>query len=244
MRYSIVMPYYQRPELRFTLDSFVEYYQQRKDIEVLIVEDSKNFKSEKMHKELNTILEKYESKIRIVCAVDPKESFCPSSKYNLGVRMSSGTHIMLTNPEIPHNFNLFDEIDKIDFKNTYLVCSCASVTTLVDRGTFFNSDLGFSLWYQHSVHRNALYHFCTIISKENYNKIGGFDERFSKGIAFDDDNFVKRVQKNGLDIITRDDLYTYHIEHQRDYSLTDEEKERLRKINHDLWAHQLETINF
>ena len=144
MRYSIVMPYYQRPELRFTLDSYTEYYSKREDIEVIIVEDSKNFSSDVMHGDLVRIIKKYDSKIPIILVRDPKQSYCPSSKYNLGVKVSNGSVIMLTNPEVPHNLDFFNVVDEIDFTNTYLVCACASVNVLVDRGTFFNSDLGFS----------------------------------------------------------------------------------------------------
>lgn len=244
MRYSVVMPYYKRPELRFTLDSYTEYYSYRDDLEVIIVEDSKNYQSEEMHKELTELVKRYTSKIPIVVVRDPKVSYCPSSKYNLGVRVASGSIIMLTNPETPHNFDFFKKLDKIDFTNKYVVCACASVKVTVDRGTFFNSDLEFVQWYQHSEHRNAQYHFCSVISKENYNRIGGFDERFSAGIAFDDDNFLMRVKKSNLDVVVRDDIYAYHIEHPRDYSITPDKWDSLRQINLDIWRKQLETEDF
>lgn len=244
MKYSIVMPYYKRPELRYTLDSYAEYYGHRNDIEVIIVEDSKNFNSEEMHGELVNIVKRYESKVNVKTILDPKFSYCSASKYNNGVKVSSGSIIMLTNPESPHNFDFFEKFDEMDFSNTYLVCACVSVNVLVDRGTFFNSDLGFSQWYQHSIHRNAMYHFCSVISKDNFNKIGGFDERYSDGYCFEDDNFVKRVQKHGINIVTRDDIFTYHIEHPRDYSLTPEESEKLKNRNLELWRHQLETGDF
>lgn len=244
MKYSIIMPYYKRPELRFALDSFVEYYKHRKDIEVVIVEDSKNFSSKESHDELCGIINRYKDKIRIVSVVDPYLGYCSATKYNLGVKVSSGHLIMITNPETPHNFDFFKKFDKIDFTNTYVVCACASVNVTVDRGTFFNSDLCFSQWYQHSEHRNAKYHFCSMISRSNYNKIGGFDERYSNGYCFEDDNFVKRVEKHGIKIVVRDDIYAYHIEHPRDYSLTPERKEELRQINLDIWRKQLETEDF
>lgn len=244
MKYSVVMPYYKRPELRFTLDSYTEYYRHRDDIEVIVVEDSKNYDSEEMHGQLLEILKIYEDRISIVLLNDPKPSYCSAAKYNLGVRTALGSHIMITNPETPHNFDMLQHLDEIDFTNTYIVCSCASVTVLEDRGNFFNSDLGFSQWYQHSEHRNAMYHFCSVISKENYNKIGGFDERYCRGYCYEDDNFVKRVQKHGLSIVTRDDLYTYHIEHPRDYSLSAEEREDLIHINRSIWAGQLQSGDF
>jgi hypothetical protein len=244
IKYSIIMPYYDRPEIKFTLDSFAHYYSYRKDIEVVIVEDSKNFSLESLHKNLMEYIGIYQDKMNLLHVVDPKESFCPPSKYNIGVKMSSGTIIMLTNPETPHNFDLFEQLDKEDFSNKYIVCGCVSVKLIKDRGDYFRSDFEFFQWYQHSKHRNVRYHFCSVLSKDNYNKIDGFDERYCKGFSFDDDNFLKRVEKGLLDIEVRDDLFVSHIEHDRRYNISSDEIERLKDINRKLWISQLEANQF
>jgi GT2 family glycosyltransferase len=55
------------------------------------------------------------------------------------------------------------------------------------------------------------------MSKANYLKIGGFDERYCAGIGFEDEDFVDRVEGKGIRIVTRDDLVTAHLEHDKEY---------------------------
>lgn len=244
MKYSIIMPYYNRPEIRFALDSFCKFYATRDDVEIIIVEDTKNFNSTDMHEKLLSIIDKYKESLKISLILDPCVSYNASTRYNRGVEKASGSIIMLTNPETPHMSDILTELDKIDFTNTYIVCACSAMHLIEDKGNFFDSTFNLYHWYQHSIHRNLLFHFCSAISKENYNKINGFDEQYSKGLAYEDANFVKRIEKSGMSIVTRDDLVTYHIEHSRDYSLSKEETEARIQINKSLWESQLGSQKF
>lgn len=243
MKYSIIMPYYNRPEIRFAFDSFCKFYSIRDDVEIIVVEDTKNFNSNDMHGLLTRIIEKYKELLKISLILDPCVSYNASTRYNRGVEKASGSIIMLTNPETPHTSDILKDLDKVDFTDTYIVCACSAMHLKEDKGNFFDSSFSFYHWYQHAT-RNLLFHFCSAISKENYNKIGGFDEQYSRGLAYEDANFVKRVEKSGMAIVTRDDLVTYHIEHSRDYSLTKEETEERININKSLWESQLSSQKF
>jgi glycosyltransferase involved in cell wall biosynthesis len=244
MKYSIIMPYYNRPELRFTLDSYAGLYKDRKDVEIIIVEDSKNRSSEPFHKKMMKIIDKYSKDLVIRVILDHKESFNPSSKYNIGAKESKGKVLMLTNPEVPHTLDIFKEIDKENLNNVYIICSCKAVYLSEDKGTFKDSSYRFYMWYQHTKSRDVRYHFCTLITKEDYTKVGGFNEAFCAGIAYDDDNFVKRVQKAKLIMLPRDDLVTIHIEHSRSYQISAEDYHRLTVINRNIWVSQLASGNF
>jgi GT2 family glycosyltransferase len=237
------MPYYNRPEIRFAFDSFAQLYRGRNDIEIIVVEDTKNFNTEEMHQKLLEIINQFKDLLQIKFIVDPCVSYNASTRYNRGVEVSNGSIIMLTNPETPHTLDIFKELDKVDFSNSYIVCSCSAMHLVEDKGNFSDSTFKFYHWYQHAT-RNVLFHFCSAISKVNYNKIGGFDEQYSKGLAYEDANFVKRVEHAGIKIATRDDLITYHIEHSRDYSLSKEETELRIQINKSLWEKQLSTQKF
>ena len=201
MKYSIIMPYYKRTELRFTLDTFVEFYKDRDDFEVLIVEDFKNSSNHSMHDAMLKIIDRYKDTIAIRVVVDPKVSYNPSSKYNLGFREAKGDILMITNPEIPHTVDILGAIDKENINNLYIVCSCKSMYLVEDKGNFRDSSFRFHMWYQHTRHRDVRYHFCTVVSKSDYGKIGGFNEVFCAGIAYDDDNFVKRIQRANVIIL-------------------------------------------
>lgn len=244
MRYSFVMPYYNRPELRFSLDSYCDLYKDRNDFEVIIIEDSKNVSDKSMHNQLLSIISRY-SDIYIRVISDPIKSYNPSTKYNLGVREASGEIILLTNPEVPHISDVLKFIDNSDMNNLYVICACQAVHTIKNGASFKDCEFKFYMWYQHTQYRDVRYHFCTVISKDNYlNKVKGFNEIFIKGIAYDDDNFVKRVQKSGMIMLPVDDLVTFHIEHSRNYRISSEEFNRLVEINRNIWASQLATGNF
>lgn len=239
------MPYYNKPDVRIALDSFCHFYGRRNDYEVLIIEDSKNFETKDFHDTLISITDRFKEKINIKVIVDPIESFNPSTKYNLGVRESTGDIIILTNPETPHTVDILSALDSEDFNNNYIVCSCSAMYLIKDGGNFKDSEYQFHYWYQHTkLGNNFNYHFCTAISKENYSKCGGFDERFSKGIAYEDANFVKRIIKSNINIKNRDDLIVYHLEHPRDYFLDKDELARRIKVNDELWKYQLRTGDF
>lgn len=244
MKYSIIMPYYDRPELKFSLDSYRDLYKGRSDFEVIIVEDSKNTSDIEMHNALLDIIDRYpELCIRIV--QDPKISYNPTSKYNFGVKRAFGKIMLLTNPEVPHVSDILKFIDNSEMDNLYIVCACLAVHLVKPGKNFKDSEFKSYMWYQHTQYRDVRYHFCTVITRDNYiNKVKGFDERYCGGIAYDDDNFVKRVMKSGLIILPVDDLVTYHIEHSRNYKISSEEFNRLVEINRSLWTTQLATDNF
>jgi GT2 family glycosyltransferase len=151
---------------------------------------------------------------------------------------------MLTNPEVPHTLDILKAVDKEDMSNLYIICACKSVFVTKDNGSVNSNEYRTHMWYQHTAYRDVKYHFCTFISRENYGKIGGFDERFCAGIAYDDDNFVRRVQRANIFMVPRDDLVTYHIEHPRSYGISAEEYHRLTQVNLKIWASQVATENF
>lgn len=243
IKYSFIMPYYKRPELYITLSSYLYHYKDRGDIEIITVEDSKNRESQEDHNILEDIVKKYKDIFPIRIVSDPVESYNPATKYNTGSTYAKGNILILTSPEVVHCSNILAEIDKENLSYIYIVCACLAVKLFKKGNTFNDCTFTSVMWYQHSSYRNVKYHFCTAISKDNFTKVGGFNEVFSKGIGYEDDNFVKRVE-NYLTIIPRDDLLTYHIEHDRNYDISREEYMRLLEINKNIWIKQVRTNKF
>ena len=91
-------------------------------------------------------------------------------------------------------------------KNSYVIGTCED---LKENGEFDH-------WNHHSVYYNNQMHFISAISRENYFKINGFDERFKQDICYDDDYFLLVVKLGGLKIVCRDDLIVSHQFHERD----------------------------
>lgn len=226
MKYSIILPYYKRPELQESLLSFVKHYAGRTDYEVVVVEDSKNAESPTSNEELLHILAEFKGKIQIKHITDSKVSFSPCHKYNLGAYHGTGEFVVLSSPEIVHESDILGGCDKLlaEDADACIVCACKAM----DKDKFLT-------WYQHSKIRNVLFHFCSVLSVSNFIKVGGFDERYCDGIGFDDEDFVSRLIFKGVKIIPRDDLVTIHQEHNRDY--IDNHRE-LVEVNRNLYLSQ------
>lgn len=230
MKYSIIFPYYSRPELKHTLSSFYELYKNRCDYEVVIIEDTKNFYNDKLHSELLNIIKLYEQFIPITLELDTKVSYNSAAKYNLGAKIAKGSVLILSNPETIHLNDILGFLDKQVIDDNYYVFDCASL----------DKDFKFLEWYQHKT-INRMYHFCSAIAKKDF---PGFNEAFCFGIAYEDDSFISRIKQSDLKINCISEYSVGHIDHPRDYKLDLQEKQRLVKINQDLWKQCIETGSF
>jgi len=221
MKYSILMPYYRRPgHLHNTLVSFVHHYYERNDYEVLIMEDSKEIEDPEYYQALLGVLRRFENKVPIVHHRMTRRTWNPCLAYNKAAELAKGEYYLITNPECFHETNILRQLDVIMeydlFKvNTYIICACANkkeCNLYIDKV----NDLGgvHEMWYQHSLGNNRRLHFCSVLSKDNWNKIGGFDEDFANGIAYEDVNFLERIYNAKLNVVLRDDLMTIHISHK------------------------------
>ena len=225
IKYSILMPYINRAgHLHNTLVSFKHHYADRDDYEVMLVEDIKN--PENDHKRLLDVISAFGNDIHINLIVAGKhEWFNPSPLFNIAAKSARGSYFIITSPEIFHKSNVLDALDTEFTKDpdAYIVCACENRKGCnLDIKAF--DDLGgvHDVWYQHSMNpchnegANRMYHFCTAISKDNYFKLGGFDEDYSFGICYDDNDLIDRVQLSGIPVVVRDDMVTVHIAHKHD----------------------------
>ncbi len=223
MKYSIVFPYIKRAgHLYNTFLSYSHHYKNREDYEVIIVEDIKNKEDVVEHAKLKEILKFFTEDADKYINIKLIESnfvnnHNPAPMFNLGVKHAKGKYICLTNPEVFHKVNVLDGFDKI-FDNqpdSYVVCGCNNIHKFkLFSESFEKFQYEHYSWYQHSQFRNVKYHFCSCLSRENYLKIGGFDERFSLGFAYDDDDFVETIKKNNIEFVLADGLLTLHQAHE------------------------------
>jgi hypothetical protein len=250
MKYSFLLPYCKRNSFRSSLISFVYHYSQnpyypRNDFEVVVIEDITNKESATHHNELMAIIDEFKDKINIVYCLDEFRSHNSAKKYNVGFKNSTGQFMVLSNPETFHEVDIlsgFDEEFSIN-PNSYIICSCRAMTFAKPSIDTFEEyrNSQFFRWYQHSRMNNRCLHFCSALSRENFIRVGGFDERYCSGIAYEDDSFRHRVQANGIPFVLRDDLIVIHIEHERGYL---EQNQLLYAFNGNLWSQHLQTNDF
>ena len=222
---SVVTAYYNRKKLFIsTLKSMLPYYGQI-DFEVIVVDDASD-ETERLED-----LQSDFPFLRVIRLEKQNKWYKnPCIPFNIGFEEVKGDKIIIQNPECFHFGNILEYVEKHLEENVYLSFGCFSLdktTTnsehlLFDRGnienlisdnniTFVkNGDLG---WYNHSKFRPQAYHFCAAITKHDLYGLGGFDERYAKGVGYDDDDFVWRIKQKKMNIKFVDDVVVLHLNH-------------------------------
>lgn len=238
------MPYLNRHiQFQHTLESFLYYYKNRKDYEVIVIEEYKNVINERAHNLLVDLVSKYSEFIDIK-HIEHTEDNCynPTPLFNMGSNISTGKFLIITNPECLHPSDVLKEFDSEFDKNenVYIVCACRNVTpsTLEYISSSEIHKVILRTWYQHTQHNNRAFHWCSAISKLNYDKIGGFDEKFKYGIGFDDNDFRDTVLQSEIPFVFRDDIVIFHTNHESINQVTGligQESRRLFFINKEYY---------
>lgn len=215
IKYAFLMPYIDRAtELRKTFESFCSLYHHRNDFEIIIVLDSKS----RFPGALIRLTDEYSSRLSIlVLEYDGAGRFNPSGLFNQAADNTTAEFLIFTSPECLHKTNILAGLDS-EFdqsKNNYVICACEHVSPEMKHIT----------WYQHSIRRNAQYHFCSAVSKKIFDSVGGFDEEFSTGYCFEDDDFKVRIMQAVFKTVTRDDLIVCHQKHKKAYIQIPNQKE-------------------
>lgn len=221
---SVVMTHFNRAHLlKRTLHSFT--YNKTRDFEIIVVDDASNFDEyEKLINLLHSYKSQFKIKLFRV-QEDCKWYDNPCIPYNIALREAKGEIVLIQNPECMHLGNILDYVVKrkdwvkpdpnsqrpndrryfsfacynIDKEQTELIGDEPDPHKVLDIINPVNNkpirhceEPG---WYDHSVYRPLGYHWCNGIANEDLKKLKYFDERFAKGIAYDDDEFAYRTKK-------------------------------------------------
>ena len=161
----------------------------------------------------------------------------PCVPYNIGFHHSKGDKVIIQNAECLHAGNILEVTDRLLTENNYLSFACYSTDQptagfVIDKMSV--SDIngivntiqqcpqardGFlsNCWYNHSIHSPRHLHFTTAISKKALNELRGFDERYEFGMDYDDNEFIFRIKKMGLQIVPIDSPFSVHLFHESSY---------------------------
>jgi glycosyltransferase involved in cell wall biosynthesis len=233
---SIVTAYYNRKELFYRTLKSIEK-SKFKDFELIVVDDG----SSSEHR-----LEEYLSEFSFlkIIRIEPKDKWYvnPCIPFNMGIRAAVGEIIILQNPECLHVHDVLTYVNENLKENDYLTMSTFSLdnqnTKILPQYVENNTVMQFIStlpqyiatvsaeeyigWYNHSKYRPVYFHFCAAMTKKNMQKLNGFDERFAKGIGFDDNDFIQRIDRLGLNKIIVDDITVLHQYHPHVYYKRDD----------------------
>ncbi len=222
---SIVTAYYNRKELFINTLQSIKQQNSKYLLEVIAVDDG----SEE-NERLEDLIPEFP--FLKVIRLEKKNKWYHNSciPFNIGFRAAKGDKIIIQNPECFHYGNILNYTENNLVQNTYLSFGCFSldktstehieeifakkeIAEVIKKNNDFAREDGDAGWYNHSLYRPKAYHFCTAITTKDLKNIGGFDELYALGIAYDDDEFLSRIKKKNLEIRFIDDELVLHQNH-------------------------------
>jgi glycosyltransferase involved in cell wall biosynthesis len=192
MKLSMVIPVYNRKEL---LNNVLRSINMTGDIEIIIVDDGSD--------------QKIDSEYKVIRLERSTKWRGPCIAYNEGFKAATGDVIMINSSECVHVGDVTGYVFKNFKENDYFAFS----TYMMNEDENITAPRFDNFWGVHSTVGNFI-PYCGVISKKNMDILGGYDEKFVKGIGFDDYDFTHRVKNLGLDIKVIDDPYVIHQWHK------------------------------
>lgn len=233
MKLTIVATYFERPfQLMRTLQSIKP--PRDIDFDVVIVDDGSP----------NPIPFGAANFPITVLKIDPAEKqwINPEPAYNRGIdyAIRHGADILIVqNAENYHVGDIIGCASRVGF-NEWISFACFSInerTTFTDHNiheivlsnNFGAGHDGQNAWYNHSVLRPVGYDFCAAMRADTMIRLNGYDERFSPGCGYGDDDLLSRVRKLGLDFHIVDDPLVVHQWHYNGYGVPDNKPELIKR---------------
>jgi GT2 family glycosyltransferase len=222
---SIVTAYYNRKQLFINTLRSIKQQNCKDLLEVIAVDDGSEEKErlEDLRREFPFLK---------VIRLEKENKWYHNSciPFNIGFEAAKGDKIIIQNPECFHYGNILNFTEENLKPNSYLSFGCFSldktstdtiteifakknIEDVIAKNDHVAKNEGDAGWYNHSFHRPKAYHFCTAITRKDLQSLGGFDELYALGIAYDDDEFLSRITKKKLDIRFIDEELVLHQNH-------------------------------
>lgn len=149
--------------------------------------------------------------VRVLRLPAKTQALNPCVPINVAVREAAGSVIALSGPDVWHRSPVLQrmrrQLDQPSAHGVYVTAAC-----------WFAPG---NCWHAHSSARptvegiempeGAHYHWLAMLSRDLWDAAGGFDEEYRNGAAYDDPDWLLRLQRAGAEFIMRDDLVVDHI---------------------------------
>lgn len=217
MNISIIIAYHNRREQFLRTLKSIRYFG---NPEIIVVDDA----SDEEHR-----LEDIAGITLIRIAKEDKKWTNTCIPYNMGLARATGDIIIIQNAECAHTGNILSYCERL---KRGVMFSFGAYS--LDRDLPFTAEdmdvrelrpmilkepqriqVRHHGWYNHSKYRPVAYHFCNALVKMDIEKVGGFDERYAAGLAHDDDEFLARIKRAGINVKIVDDPFVIHQKHVR-----------------------------
>lgn len=226
MKVSVVMTYYnRRPQVIRTLRSMS--MSEWDDFEVVVVDDASD-----EGQRIDDLPTLFQSKFPVkVIRIDErgKYGYNPCVAFNMGFSEAKGQIVIIQNAENFHYGDVISYAANSVGKNDYVLFACRS---LPKEETIRLKDVMWEpLRYEQSIRKlltrdgdfysrfkryNPILHWCSAISRENLAKLNGFDERYSWGNDWDDNEIFWRISqclKLDVKVLDESKPFVFHQDH-------------------------------
>ena len=149
---------------------------------------------------------------------DQKTTWCPSPSYNKAWKASKGQILLIQSPECMHVGDVLTHafaniVPGLYYSYAAYPALPGATNTLLSLTTLDTPSILQAVgelqpysstgddgpgWYNHPSYRPSFYHFCGAMHRQDMEDLNGFDERYAGGVAYDDDEFVLRIQRKGM----------------------------------------------
>lgn len=119
----------------------------------------------------------------------------PCVPMNAAVRASSGDVIVLTNPEVEHREDvLTGMLSMLEHPDDYVTVACRDVSGMWIAGPEVNYAFANG---RMPVPEGAHFHFCAMLTRELFERVGGFDEEYRFGRSLEDNDWLWSLDAAG-----------------------------------------------
>ena len=162
----------------------------------------------------------------------------PCIGFNQAFNLISSPITIIQNAECMHTTNVIQYVLDNVRPSEYVAMSALNLSReaseVITRTTAVSEiNTSNSSWYCHSIHRPQPFNFCAAIHTDDLIKSGGFNNKFARGIYYDDDAFLHDLQKNNIQCRIEDSQLVYHQWHEQIWEALPDHHE-LGAINRNL----------
>ena len=183
---------------------------------------------------------------------------CPALGLNIGVKAAANEIVLKTDPEclpltetIVESLRLFDP-GKVLFFSTRMLTEEETVEFAVEQMELLHPQdiheaklkhlARYGLWSVYANGARYAYWFGAVFSRERFLRIGGVDEQFLLGFAWDDDDWANRMQMSGAEWCWPESLRIVHQFHgtdNRKFHLSPEHRRNIALVRKNMESRKI-----